>query len=1510
MDYTDGRPASAAPSSDSSDFYNYEAPNKQTIIPAPDAQPRLEHNEDTVMTIDQDNEDADSSIEMNLSDASPSASPEPLPEPLPSEPQVEPRQDVTNHAGAKRKLTDDVANGDRQTIDDPLKKRRLSPSAPIVYHGGVSQAVNLPRELWQQIFLYLPPVALCRCLRACKTFRGHLTEAKAAPTAQKKPAKGQPRVRVLDSDAIWAHARKTHFPNLPRPLARCSELEMLQLIGGRTCQSCGKLPTPATLDPLFRAGPGPYGLRVFWPFGVRACGQCILHSIIKVSVPWINVSLTTTPYKCSQDVQILISAAATLRFGLPYCFFTPELHYIPDSQRQQPGGIPSHLRAAKIYHSSDIEAIVQEHEDAKSLGEAAAEEWNKGLSKRGKEAMADAARWEKWESQLRPGTSVSQALREYDPSSFSQQLESTHSKSTGINGMQPTALGNGKCLLKGLCCSNSIIQSCTSSSLDAEALSTHKRILFRPLSRDLGSEQSLTFIAGANTLPQSVDTWMNGYASQNQVPNPHFQPGYRPARTLQEVEEARQTRRVDIERRCLELEPPLEPNVLQHIESFQAAMQITQPMTDAAWEVLRPRILAQREAAEWIEHQRAEQVAALQAAVPINGQGEPYTKPAKEVYDKEYELAQEPLRKKLGEYADYYIKLNWSEGRHLDKNDSPLFAVGVMNVIRERYLEDKQAGLLPRLESPFKVESNRNSPVPEPFLSLDNMKWVYDNKIRPLTDPHRRELFICAACAEERKPKWFAFEGLIQHYGAKHARGAFSKGNIVVHWQTAEWPEDSPFLQDPSYFIRMDRKASEHKAHNRTRNTPQTGHHGPFAAPGNGQLLHENPYFSAQSYRAPSGSNGYYNASGSYPSYSYGQTSPQPAPYHQPHQLPAEPPVDTSFEAQINKLSSDLREFWDALDGVGELLECARIQVMLDQAVARFIDTFGQRPELDSLTDALANNSLARPIKNAHGLACKMCVANQTDGSANYQSYYARIRNVKLFNISSLITHFKLMHRQRNWRSDMIELPETQLITDLMRAPGMDDKKLELVSASFPAAFPNPLPRIGIVQEAPVPVPEIGPDSGLANRLLGRLTKKPKSHKKKGHGGTGTPARDESQEPLPEPKEDEYDPRRPMYLQNQEQAADPARFDTDARKASVAPSPLNTGAFNLAPETLAALTNLNTLTMQSQQPSVDGKTDRSPSVGSAQPASSLPNPAAGPTSPQEVPDIGAILAQLAPQQAQTATPPTTVSARSGSLPRSSHAEAYGKSHYAPPQSYQETTPSGLRYAPQPSYGVTAEPSHHNIPKEHTRKISAEPTARYDAQDFHTTASRNTAHFEHNRAQTFVEQSYAPAQHSPPRYRYVLKDGQAYSHPPPQPQQQVPVYHGEAPVQYVQLPPERERPPPTYQYERRAPQTVYVDAQGRHFIPVDSAPAPVQYAPHPFEQQQQQQRQYARQPEAVTYASAGSPPQQAQHFQPAAYDDHRRVYYEPTGQAVPLGGEYGQGQRMIYDDGARSSVPRG
>ena len=109
-----------------------------------------------------------------------------------------------------------------------------------------------------------------------------------------------------------------------------------------------------------------------------------------------------------------------------------------------PGGIPASLRVTRRYYQPDSNNIIQEYENAKTFGDGAAQEWRNGLETLGKEAMADAARWEKWESQMQLGSDLSQVLREYDLSSFPKYTAEVQSRSAGASVTQLVAVTNGK----------------------------------------------------------------------------------------------------------------------------------------------------------------------------------------------------------------------------------------------------------------------------------------------------------------------------------------------------------------------------------------------------------------------------------------------------------------------------------------------------------------------------------------------------------------------------------------------------------------------------------------------------------------------------------------------------------------------------------------------------------------------------------------------------------------------------------------------------------------------------------------------------------------------------------------------------------------------------------------------------------------------------------------------------------------------------------------------------------
>jgi hypothetical protein len=273
--------------------------------------------------------------------------------------------------------------------------------------------------------------------------------------------------------------------------------------------------------------------------------------------------------------------------------------------------------------------------------------------------------------------------------------------------------------------------------------------------------------------------------SQLQVP--------RADRSLRDVNEAKALRRAEIERRCLELDPPLTVAVLSHMDSFSASIQIPHLFTDRDWEILKPRLLAQREIAERREEDRLKQSQLLQAKSGERRQQEAQLKEAKELLDREWEEVQKPIRDEMALYAEEFINESWDGGTILTKEKCPKFAADVLMHVRNKFYSHIEEGALARVAG-ASIKVNPPNAAPARKLILENMKWVFDTKIKPLTEQFQKELFLCNGC--ENNSKFYGFEGVVQHYAAKHTN-ILSLGSVVVHWR-AEWPEKPPFHPNPN----------------------------------------------------------------------------------------------------------------------------------------------------------------------------------------------------------------------------------------------------------------------------------------------------------------------------------------------------------------------------------------------------------------------------------------------------------------------------------------------------------------------------------------------------------------------------------------------------------------------------------------------------------------------------------------------------------------------------------------
>lgn len=236
-----------------------------------------------VLTQDHDSDSEAESVDMDVSASDDEQEPEPKPEL--SEPM--PLTNGAESAEGPQQVNDTVTNvapaghQDSHVADLAPVANSTTAVAPVQSITPGNAVQRCGEEIWQHIFLYARPAALARCLRVCKKFNHALTDVRGEESRKKPRQKDEypPSLKLMDHNKIWASARKFWMKNLPKPLARCTELQMLQLIGGLTCQFCLRKLDRVSATSVVESGPGMNHLRVIWPFGIRTCGGCMANKI-------------------------------------------------------------------------------------------------------------------------------------------------------------------------------------------------------------------------------------------------------------------------------------------------------------------------------------------------------------------------------------------------------------------------------------------------------------------------------------------------------------------------------------------------------------------------------------------------------------------------------------------------------------------------------------------------------------------------------------------------------------------------------------------------------------------------------------------------------------------------------------------------------------------------------------------------------------------------------------------------------------------------------------------------------------------------------------------------------------------------------------------------------------------------------------------------------------------------------------------------------------------------------
>ncbi|KAI1446468.1 hypothetical protein F5Y02DRAFT_76049 [Annulohypoxylon stygium] len=908
----------------------------------------------------------------------------------------------------------------------------------------------LPAEIWHRIFSFTPPRTLGNLLCVNKLFNVFL-DPSSRYQCKTPSLHSHTSIPLLKPDTIWQTSRRRFWPRMPAPLKERSELDMWRLACGKKCQYCDKAGFVSSNSP---SSPSRNNSQPVWAFALHSCGPCLVEKTIK-------------------EIDLLLSSSipSLLMPALPFVLVSDEKGIIsPDTL--QKGLMHPDLQVTKMYLPEHVEKLKEEFISVKSMGGATAEEWLKGLEPRGKELFTDLMRWEKWMS----AGGVIQMQTQLTSDSISN--------ATIANSKGPALADISLSAPRSHSCSTSIPRQPTPDSCYTTPIATTSQ----PASIALG-----------NSTQRNYSAWpQNSVQHSSQVNAPR-------ARTREEALELKAMRRAEIERRAMDLDPPLPASTLARIPSFRAAIQIISPLDDNAWEMLKPRLLAQRADAEQLE--RREEPIPQSHIAPERTEGrrqvEENSIAAKQLIDKKWDDIQTPLRARISAYADEIIHDNWDDGHKVDAENSPQFAAEVLLHVRRRFYteiakesaETLAAGKVPiedPPEGPFTLK-----------LTLENMKWLFDVKIKVHTESHRKDLFFCNGCDVNFKA--FGFEGVIQHYAAKHST-SLSLGSVVVHWR-AEWPETPPFRPDPQ-IVKTQQPSSKSSYGSTQPSNYADFHHHIANVHTNSTSFQPPPYFAAPppgpghlSYGSTSQQLAPYGQGNPYISGKHDYSSPYPLPQSPYDPLgaaypssdflfsgthsgpPTCPPTDTYYNHNINVLQNNSqatlqathsnsipskyhsqlgylarssRELWTSTAGLKELPGDIRVCVVIYHIVQRFRSRFFESPPLAMFIDGLSNNKEMRPVRNINNILCKACCLGLDRETPAGQGR-------RTFSLPQLVNHFQQIHVNQprlplspslDWTTNMVHTPDLSVLSKLRNLANMDSQKFLLISNAFPTA-PN-----------------------------------------------------------------------------------------------------------------------------------------------------------------------------------------------------------------------------------------------------------------------------------------------------------------------------------------------------------------------------------------------------------------------------------------------------------------------
>lgn len=447
----------------------------------------------------------------------------------------------------------------------------------------------------------------------------------------------------------------------------------------------------------------------------------------------------------------MLSDDEPLRPGLPFAFFTPDLHFVPQNLLQD--NSIRYGEVTKYRFIPHVENLRHELRSAKSSGLATATTWYKALTDKGKDLQADAERFEIWDNQ--GGRRRVKAQIEDDQSHTVHQ-HSQHAETASCLPDRPSVAPPPN-TYDGAALYPSTLDPSVLPVMSLPDYVSAPGTILPPRPPDVRSDTT------------SIGSTLSRTARSRPTNNERHQ--------------IRTEKKTQIQERCQSLQTPILPDMLERLTAYKTALALAMPLNETAWRQLQPRLQAEAAKLRLEDDARS----AIRTA-PIPGEFRPPHR------SDEYVLAHAdtPIKETLCEMAEAYIRQAYSFGSAIIYHTAPQFAADVLLYTREQFLhlQDRiralrHAGaILQESFFPIEIES----------LKLEHMRHIFVQTVRPRTEGLRKELFMCNDCPTSVM-RYFAFEAVVQHYSTIHTN-AFQRGQAQVYWK-ADWPTHPIFKTRP-----------------------------------------------------------------------------------------------------------------------------------------------------------------------------------------------------------------------------------------------------------------------------------------------------------------------------------------------------------------------------------------------------------------------------------------------------------------------------------------------------------------------------------------------------------------------------------------------------------------------------------------------------------------------------------------------------------------------------------------